>query len=146
MNRIRKDPFVPVVVLSFLLLFPILINAEEYVAISREQDVPVFDLPDPPVFENGERVSSPADWDRRRGELILLFEKNVYGKTVLGRPEEMRFEVTKGPIPFLAGKASLTEIRIHFTSRKEGLFLDLLLIKPQEILQYGVPTFVALNF
>jgi len=140
----RRCPFLSPLLFAGL-FFSLSMNAEEYIAIYDEADVPAYDLPDPLVFENGEKVSSAADWEKRRAEIMALFEKHVYGKTVLGRPEGMRFETTKGPIPFLGGKATLSEIRIHFTSR-EGPFLDLLLIKPKEIPADGVPTFVALNF
>lgn len=127
------------------LTFPLLLSAEEYVAIYDEAKIPAYELPDPLVFENGEKVASATDWAKRRAELMELFETHVYGKTVLGRPEEMRFETTKEPVPFLDGKATLSEIRIHFTAG-DGPFLDLLLIKPKEIPEGGVPTFVALNF
>ncbi len=100
----RRCPFL-FPLLFAALFFSLSMNAEEYVAIYDEADVPAYDMPDPLVFENGEKVSSAADWEKRRAEIMALFEKHVYGKTVLGRPEGMRFETTKGPIPFLGGKA-----------------------------------------
>lgn len=114
--------------------------------IYDEAKVPAYTLPDPMRFENGDPVTSPADWTKRRAELMDLFANHVYGKTPVGRPEEMRFEHRKKVTDFLDGKATLEEIRIHFSTAENGPFLDLILIKPNQIPEGGVPTFLTLNF
>ncbi|MDF1861271.1 MAG: acetylxylan esterase [Verrucomicrobiales bacterium] len=129
-----------------LLLSAAFLPAEEYVPIYDEKEVPEYTLPDPLVFENGEKVETAADWWKRRAELLRLFSHHVYGKTLQGTPEGMHFESTKKLDSFLGGKATLEEIRIHFSEGSDGPFLDLLLIKPKEVPEAGVPTFVALNF
>lgn len=114
--------------------------------IYDEAKVPTYTLPDPLRFEDGTPVSTPADWGKRRAELLGLFEDHVYGKTPIARPEGMRFEPRTKITDFLDGKATLEEIRIHFGKGEGGPSLDLLLIKPNRIPEGGAPTFLALNF
>jgi hypothetical protein len=38
-------------------------------------------VPDPLVFDNGEPVQSPAQWDKRKAELKELFDREMYGRT-----------------------------------------------------------------
>ncbi len=132
------------------LLLPVILLATVSVfsqdVIYDEAEVPPYTLPDPLRFEDGKPVTSPADWEKRRAELMDLFANEVYGKTPVGRPAEMRFEPRKKITDFLDGKATLEEIRIHFSADESGPFLDLLLIKPNQIPEGGVPTFLTLNF
>ena len=114
--------------------------------IYDEAKVPAYTLPDPLRFEDCKPVTSPADWTKRRAELMGLFADHVYGKTPVGRPAEMRFVPRKKITDFLSGKATLEEIRIHFTDADSGPFVDLILIKPNQIPEGGVPTFLTLNF
>jgi (4-O-methyl)-D-glucuronate---lignin esterase len=40
-----------------------------------------YDLPDPLIFSNGENVLTKQQWvEMRRGEILRLFEENIYGK------------------------------------------------------------------
>lgn len=114
--------------------------------IYKESEVPAYTLPDPLRFENGDPVTTPAAWGKRREELLQLFASHVYGKTPVGRPPAMRFESRKKVSGFLNGKATLEEVRIHFSAADDGPFLDLLLVKPTEIPASGVPTFLTINF
>jgi hypothetical protein len=135
--------------LRFTLLILILAasaTASSQDVIYSESEVPTYTLPDPLRFEGGGEVANAADWKKRRTELMGLFADHVYGKTPVGRPAEMRFEHRKKVTDFLDGKATLEEIRIHFTAADTGPFLDLILIKPNRIPEGGIPTFLTLNF
>lgn len=114
--------------------------------IYDEDKVPDYTLPDPLRFEDGKPVTNPAEWGKRRAELLGLFADQVYGKTPVGRPTAMHFEHRRKVTGFLDGKAILEEIRIHFQEGESGPFLDLLLIKPAKAAPEGAPTFVGLNF
>ncbi len=114
--------------------------------IYDEALVPAYTLPAPLLFEDGSPVRTPEDWRKRRAELLDLFAKHVYGRTPVGRPDTMRFEPRKRVEGFLGGKATLEEIRIHFSEGADGPFLDLLVVKPSQVPAGGVPTFVGLNF
>ena len=48
---------------------------------SNESAIQPYTLLDPLTFSNGQPVRAPADWPRRRAELLQLFEENVYGHT-----------------------------------------------------------------
>ena len=108
--------------------------------------VPKYTLPDPLRFEDGSPVVSAADWTRRRAELLGIFASQVHGKNPVGKPDEMRFEPRKRVEGFLDGRATLEEIRIHFSAKDDGPHLDLLVIKPASIPEGGVPVFLTLNF
>lgn len=120
--------------------------AMAYEPIYDESKVPEYTLPDPLVFEDGSPLESAEDWDRRREELLELFATQVYGRTVIDRPEEMRFTRRKRIDGALEGKAILEEYRILFDGTPDGPFLDLLVLKPREIPTPGLPTILALNF
>jgi hypothetical protein len=127
-----------------LLILPVATNA--YEPIYDEAEVPRFELPDPLRFENGEQVETASDWNRRRAELLSLFASEVYGKTVIGRPDNMTCSPRKRVEGFLSGKAILEEIRIDFDGKEGGPFLDLLVVRPAGVPETGSPTIVALNF
>jgi hypothetical protein len=128
------------------LLFPLATLTAEEAVIYDEAKVPAYTLPDALRFEDGSAVKTAGDWSRRRAELLRLFEEHVYGKTPVGRPEAMRFETRKKVEGFLDGKATLEEVRIHFSEKADGPFLDLLVIKPAQVPAGGVPAFIGLNF
>ena len=46
----------------------------------RPEDLPVVDgLPELLRFENGQEVRTPADWARRRQELLSFYSEYMYG-------------------------------------------------------------------
>lgn len=132
--------------LSAALLLCVGSHAADFVANYDESKVPEYTLPDPLVFQDGSPVKTSADWEKRRIELLDLFAETVYGKTPVGRPADMWFELRKKVDHFLNGKATMEEIRIHFSKGSDGPYLDLLLIKPAKVVKDGFPTFVSPNF
>ena len=80
------------------------------------KDLPVRDeLPDPLVFLDGTPVKTKADWtDRRRPELIRLFQEYVYG--YLPPPPGIVAKILKKDERVLGGKATLKEIEISFVN------------------------------
>ena len=79
-----------------------------------EAKVNSYTLPDPLVMQDGRPVTSAAMWrGQRRGEILQLFETQVYGR----RPSEatgMRFRVTTGG----TGRAAGAEVRVADPHRK----------------------------
>jgi hypothetical protein len=110
-----------------------------------ESKVPSYTLPDPLRFQDGSAVRSRQDWERRRAEILRLFEQEVYGRTPAGRPAGMRFEVLSKAAPALAGAVLRKQVRIHFSPSPEGPKMDLLLYLPIES-RGKVPVFLGLNF
>lgn len=125
----------------------LLSQSAEFVPIYDEEKVPAYTLPDPLKFENGESVNTPGKWRERRQELLKLFEEHVYGKVPESVLNEISVEKRKTVPGFLGGKAVLEEIRIFLTGKKDGPFLDLLVIKPtRKEDQPPSPSFLTLNF
>lgn len=111
-----------------------------------ESKVPSYALPDPLVFEDGSRVTSAEQWKRRRIEILGLFEREVYGKTPLGRPDTFRWE-TLSEEKALNGKAVRKIVRLHFFAEPDSAVLDVLIYLPVHA-EAGrpVPVAMGLNF
>ena len=110
-----------------------------------ESKVPEYTLPDPLVLSDGRPVTDAATWQqRRRPEILRLFETQVYGKAP-GRPEKMKFQVESVATDALDGKATRKQVSVLFTGEPDGPKMDVLLYLPNAA-KKPVPTFVGLNF
>ena len=113
----------------------------EFVANYDEDEVPDYTLPDPLIFEDGTKVENAALWERRRAEILSLFESQVYGK-MPGAATGMHFETR-----FVNGDALegiCKEVRVYFLKDAEPR-MDILIFLPQDV-DGPVPLFVGLNF
>ncbi len=110
-----------------------------------ESKVPKYTLPDPLVCLDGTPVCDPQTWfDKRRPEILALFEKYVYGKS-FGRPPEMWFQITSLDENALNGMAIRKEVTVHFTRDPEGPAMHILIYIPKKA-KPPVPLFLGLNF
>jgi hypothetical protein len=82
----------------------------------NEARVPLYTLPDA-LATTGARVASPADWPRRRAEILELFREQVYGRSP-GRPDRLQFERLDEDPSAMAGAATLR--RVAVLSRHDG--------------------------
>jgi hypothetical protein len=72
-------------------------------------------LPDPLTLQNGTKVTSAAQWrEQRRGEILELFRKNIYGRAPVGRPESLKFEQMEPPTDAMDGQAVRKQIKITY--------------------------------
>ncbi|MBN2814045.1 MAG: acetylxylan esterase [Bacteroidales bacterium] len=109
-----------------------------------ESKVPVFDLPDPLLMQNGSAVNGAAQWwNQRRPEIMSLFEREVYGKTP-HRDIHTEFVVIQHASPAFGGKAIRKEVKAYFTRDRKGPFMTILMYLPRSV--KPVPVFVGLNF
>jgi hypothetical protein len=110
-----------------------------------ESQVPRYELPDPLIFSNGKNVDSPAAWwAKRRGEILQLFEDQVYGRS----PEELpksTITVTEEKRGALDGLANRKQVTVRFGDGESGPALNLLVYLPLNS-SGPVPLFVGLNF
>jgi hypothetical protein len=110
-----------------------------------EAKVGDYKLPDPRVMENGEAVKDAKTWkEKRRPELLRLFETHVYGKSP-GKPEKIFFKKTGEDKHALGGRATRREVDIYFKEDGSGPRLGLLLYVPNAGSK-PAPTFLGLNF
>ncbi len=102
------------------------------------------DLPDALVAEDGAKITSAAEWrEKRRPELLALFEREMYGQSP-PRPEEMVSEVFDREEKALEGKATRLQIALY-PGGKSGPRIDLLVYLPQGA-EGPVPAILGLNF
>jgi len=105
-----------------------------------------FPLPEALIMADGSRVTSPQQWrGQRRGELLRLFEENVYGKTPIGRPDHLRFALREEKRDARGGKATRLRIGILFEGSEDGRQMELLVYLPNKA-NGPVPLFLGFNF
>lgn len=109
----------------------------------NRQPVMPAHLPDALVFADGTRVSTPAQWPKRRKELLELFTEQMYGR-MPGRPAEMRFNVYDLDRHALGGKATREQISILILGKKDGPRIDLLVYVPNGVKR--PPVILGFNF
>jgi hypothetical protein len=111
-----------------------------------EAKVPKFELPDPLVAADGTKIATADDWrNKRRPELLALFEQEMFGKRPSVAPEKIKFEELTSDSNALGGKATRKEIRIYFDAPNQTPKADLLLYIPNDR-KGPAPVFVMPNF
>ena len=96
-----------------------------------ESKVPACTLPDPLILLDGDKVANTNVWhQKRRPEILRLFETNVYGRTMVGRPQEMTWEVTSPATNAMDGTAISKTVTIYFAGKKDGPKMDLHITLP----------------
>lgn len=115
-------------------------------AIMDEAAVAPYTLPDPLVCSDGTKVADGQVWnEKRRPELLHLFESEVYGHTLVGRPETLRFVLREEKKDARSGKATRLRIGVLFEGREDGRQMELLVYLPNDVVK-PVPVFLGLNF
>ena len=110
-----------------------------------ETKVPAYTLPDPLVCTDGKAVTNARAWrEKRRPELIRLFEEQVYGRAP-GRPRALRFETLSVTTNAFGGLATRKEVAIWFTGKTDGPSMNLLLYLPNAATT-PTPAFLGFSF
>ena len=109
----------------------------------NRQPVMPSHLPDPLRFADGTPVATPAQWTKRRKELLDQLTEQMYGR-MPGRPSAMRFQVYDVDRHALGGKATREQIAILLRGRADGPRMDLLLYVPNAVQR--PPVILGLNF
>ena len=110
-----------------------------------ESKVPTFTLPDPLVLANGQKVVDAKTWrEKRRPEILKLFEEQVYGRSPQPR-DDMSFEVSSVDKQALGGKAIRKEVTVYFSADKAGPQMSVLIYLPAKVTGPR-PAFLAYNF
>ncbi len=102
------------------------------------------DLPDPLVGMDGKRVSTRAEWEKkRRPELQALFQHYVYGQ-MPARPAKVTAKVEREDKKAFGGKATLREVSLT-VGPPEAPKIHLLVVIPNAR-KAPVPAFIGMNF
>ena len=105
-----------------------------------EGNVPKFTLPDPLIMLNGDKVNNVDTWkQKRRPEILKLFAANVYGRTMVGRPEGMTWKVTAENRADMNGLAITKTVTIYFTGKADGPKMDVNIVLPISAAKKSVP-------
>ena len=108
-----------------------------------EAAVPEYVLPDPLVMENGRKVRSVEEWEKkRRPEIMDMLRREMYGYEP-GRPEGLHFKVLEEGTAF-GGKATRKQVAVYFTE-DESRPMVLLMYIPNGV-EGPVPAFMGMNF
>lgn len=110
-----------------------------------EAQVGNYTLPDPLLLTDGTPIQSSQDWiQKRRPEVLRLFEEHVYGRPpAINGP--LQFKVLSTKEDALGGTAIRKLVRISLKEHPAWDGLELLLYVPKK--RSGpVPCFVGLNF
>jgi len=120
-----------------------------FVANYDESKVPQYTLPDTLKAKDGTTVRDAETWrNSRRGEVLAMFEREMFGKTpeaAQARKGKLNFVRQSEKKDALGGKATRSEVRILFSDKDNGPFLDLLIYVPNNATG-PVPAFLGLNF
>jgi len=123
-----------------------------------ESKVPKYELPDPLVFNDGTPVKNRQDWtNKRRAEIVQLFQDHVYGVMPDPLPNEKRIAakiVNQAEIaikidpPYDSNdtvRIKLKEVKIFFGDDPNGPVANLLILLPAD--KTGAcPVFLSYNF
>ena len=133
------------IILSFLFLaiLPWFLHAQQFVANYDESKVPVYTLPNPLIFNNGTSVKSKKDWEKRRSEIVQIFETEVFGAIPQwkGQMKSTLVSVKKNA---LDGLATRKEVRIDLTRDGRKISVMVLIYLPQN--SKDAPIFLSYNF
>ncbi|MDR2915569.1 MAG: acetylxylan esterase [Tannerella sp.] len=100
-------------------------------------------LPDLLVLQNGEKVTTARQWyNKRRPEILRLFEEHQYGKWPAGKPK-LRYTVEEDL--GLDGTAIRKQVTIFFSPNDDGPKVDVLIYIPKEA-NAPVPLLLNLSF
>jgi hypothetical protein len=113
--------------------------------IEDESKVPPYVLPDPLVLADGRKVADARAWaEKRRPELLRLFETHVYGRTPPGGPRP-RFTVTNTDPAALGGRATRKDVTIAFGEGPAARRTEVLVFTPNAA-RGPAPLFLGLSF
>jgi hypothetical protein len=132
--------------LNKILSLTIIIFAVSHKTFAQNYDeskAGTYTLPDLLVSADKHRIESAEEWEKsRRQEVLDLFEEHVYGKMPVSF-DKIEFHVTNENKAALGGKATLKEVEIKVTEKKESLIIHLVMFIPNKTKR--APAFLLIN-
>jgi hypothetical protein len=72
------------------------------------------EIPDALTAQDGAKITTAQEWrEKRRPEVLELFRREVYGRTPVSRPADLKFDVVTTP-DMMDGKATRKQITISY--------------------------------
>ena len=111
-----------------------------------ESQMPGYTLPDVLLCQDGSKIETADDWQKkRRPELLQMFKDVMYGE-IPPRPDRVRYELQSEKKDARGGKAVRREVRIHLEMNNgKSHSIDMLYYLPANA-KGKVPVFVGLTF
>ncbi len=88
-------------------------------------------LPDIFTFFDGKKVETSEDWKKRKEELLLYFQENMYGK-LPEKPLYVNSEIIKSEEDFCAGKAVFKKVNIMLHYKNAGFSFPVYTVIPKK--------------
>ena len=109
-----------------------------------EIKVPAYDLPEPLILFNGKKVKNVKTWsNKRRPEVLKLFEEEVYGR-IPGELNIVSYQVVEESNTALNNIAIRKQVVLKFENGGKDLSAGLLIYLPRNVDK--VPMFIGYNF
>ena len=108
-----------------------------------KRKIPAYTLEDPLAFVDGTKVRIPQDWDRRRAEILEIFQREMYGR-MPPAPEAVVTECGKEAVSF-GGYALRRQIKMWFKKDKTGPMVEWTLWRPRYA-KKPTPVVLFLNY
>ena len=131
------------IILILILSTILTVSAQQFTPNYDESKVPEYKLPDPLIFNNGDKVKDINDWEKRRQEILKMFEDEVYGISPVWKGKLSTHEISSDNNA-LEGKAIRKEIKITLQNGDRSHSMILLLYLPKS--SVPVPIFLGLSF
>src|SRR5262245_11601091 len=122
-----------------------LANATGHVSNYSEDKVPKYTLPDPLVLANGEKVTTPEVWaKKRRPEILKFYQTEIYGRIPENAPK-VTWEVTETDPKARDGAAILRRVVDRRAERAVGPKMTLTAYAPAKA-EKPVPVLLSISF
>jgi hypothetical protein len=130
-------------VLPILLALTCLVLHGQQFTPNYDESLIRYTLPDPLIFNNGKSVRDKADWEKRRIEILNIFQSEVYGISPEWKGKLTAKEISSD-LHALDDKAVRKEILITLQNGRHELECTLLVYLPHS--SQPVPVFLGYNF
>ncbi len=109
-----------------------------------ESKIHPYTLEDPLTFVDGTKVKTPADWPRRRAEILGIFARKMYGQPPPA-PEAVVTEVWNVKEKALAGYCIRKQVKMWFKKDKTGPCINWIVFIPRHA-KAPSPVILFLNY
>ncbi|HLO61050.1 MAG TPA: hypothetical protein VK179_20035 [Bacteroidales bacterium] len=117
--------------------------SQEFKPNYDEAKMPPYKLPDPLVFEDGTPVKDKESWQKRRAELLRIFEKEEYGVSPAWKGKITATELASNPDAF-SGMGVMKQVKLTLINGSKHHSMNLLMYLPKKTGK--IPVFLGYNF